>query len=230
MAADKVLAKATQVAAHLLGVPVGDVGYAEGVFGAGDRSVTFAQVSQAAVQGFDLPAGMEPALKEMALYKPPNFTTPFGSHAAVVEVDPDTGAVQILRYVAVDDCGTIVNPLLVTGQVHGGVAQGIGQALTELVGYAEDGQPTGSYLDYGVPRAHQLPRLETAHTVTPTPYNPIGAKGVGESGIIGPPPALVNAVLDALRPVGVTHLDMPLTPARVWAAIQDAKDAKGARS
>jgi aerobic carbon-monoxide dehydrogenase large subunit len=144
----------------------------------------------------------------------------------MVEVDPDTGAVDILRYIAVDDCGTFINPLLAAGQVHGAIAQGLGQAMSEHIAYDDSGQPTGSLLEYAVPRAHQMPRLGTGHTITPTPYNPLGAKGIGESGAMGSPPALVTAVLDALRPVGVSHLDMPLTPPRVWAAVQDAKGAR----
>jgi carbon-monoxide dehydrogenase large subunit len=229
LAAGKVLAKARKVAAHLLQADPDDVVYADQRFtvaGSSGAGVSFAEVSQATVQGAFLPAGLEPGLKEMALYKPPNFTAPFGTHLAMVEVDPDTGVVDILRYVAVDDCGTIINPLLAAGQVHGAIAQGLGQAMSEHLGYDENGQPTGSLLEYAVPRAHQMPRLETGHTVTPTPYNPLGAKGIGESGAMGSPPALVNAVLDALRPVGVRHLDMPLTPPRVWAAIQDAKGAR----
>jgi carbon-monoxide dehydrogenase large subunit len=226
MAATKVMDKARRVAAHMLEADADDLRWENGsysVAGSPGNSVTWAQVSQRAIQGNDLPEGLEPTLKEMAIYKPPNFTSPFGAHIAMVEVDPETGAVEILRYIAVDDCGTIINPLLVTGQVHGGIAQGIGQTMTEKITFDSDGQPTSaSYLEYGVPRAHQMPHLETAHTVTETPYNPLGAKGIGESGIIGPPPAITNAVLDALRPLGVEHVDMPLTPARVWAAIQGA--------
>ncbi len=147
-------------------------------------------------------------------------TFPFGTHIAVVEVDPDTGAVHLLQHTAVDDCGVVVNPLLVEGQVHGGVAQGIGQALYEAAEYDATGQLlTGSLLDYAVPRSTTLPPIVTARTETPSPRNPLGAKGVGEAGTIGSTPATVNAVIDALAPLGVRHLDMPLTPAKIWAAI-----------
>jgi carbon-monoxide dehydrogenase large subunit len=227
MAATKVMDKARRVAAHMLEADPDDLRWEAGAFsvvGAPGSSVTWAEVSQRAIQGNDLPEGLEPTLKEMAIYKPPNFTSPFGAHVAMVEVDPDTGVVDILRYIAVDDCGTIINPLLVTGQVHGGIAQGIGQTMSEKITFDSDGQPTSaSYLEYGVPRAHQMPHMETGHTVTETPYNPLGAKGIGESGVIGPPPAITNAVLDALRPLGVEHIDMPLTAPRVWAAIQGAR-------
>jgi carbon-monoxide dehydrogenase large subunit len=228
MAAKKIIEKARRVAAHMLEAEVADVVYERQLFYVtGDptnRRFSFGEVSQAAIQGNDLPEGLEPSLKEMALYKPPNFTSPFGAHVAMVEVDPDTGSVNILRYIAVDDCGNIINPQLALGQIHGGIAQGIGQVMSEHITFDENGQPTSAtFLEYGLPRAHQMPRMETGHTVTPTPYNLLGAKGVGESGIIGPPPAIVNAVLDALRPVGVKHIDMPLSPPRVWAAIQEAR-------
>jgi carbon-monoxide dehydrogenase large subunit len=231
IAAGKVRKKATDLAAYLLGVGADDVVYEEGTFSvagappeAGGRSYTFEEISLAAFRGTDLPDGMEPTLKEIGLFDPPQFTAPFGTHAAVVEIDPDTGQVTIVRYVAVDDCGNMINPQLVTGQIHGGVAQGIGQALYEGLEWDGDGQPTTtSFMHYAVPRAHQLPHLETDHTITPSPINPLGVKGVGESGVIGPPPAIVNAVMDALRPLGVKHIDMPLTPAKVWAAIQEVR-------
>jgi carbon-monoxide dehydrogenase large subunit len=228
MAAAKIMDKARRIAAHQMECDVDDLVYEDATFSvkgvpAGPR-MTFADVSQEALRATNLPEGMDPTLKDMATYKPPNFTSPFGAHVAMVEVDPDTGAVEFLRYVAVDDCGTIVNPMLVTGQVHGGIAQGIGQVMSERITFDDNGQPTSaSYMEYAVPRAHTMPYMETAHTVTPTPYNPLGAKGIGESGVIGPPPAVTNAVLDALRPLGVTHIDMPLTPPRLWAAIQEAQ-------
>jgi carbon-monoxide dehydrogenase large subunit len=166
---------------------------------------------------------MEPTLKEIAVYDPPAFTSPFGVHIAAVEIDPDTGAITIDRYVAVDDSGNLINPKLADGQIQGGVAQGIGQALYESLSWDEDGQPMStSFMQYAVPRAHQLPRLETGHTVTPSPLNPLGVKGVGESGAIGSQPAVVNAVMDAVRRLGVRNLDMPLTPAKVWTALQEA--------
>lgn len=227
MAASKIMGKAKRFAAYMLEADVADIVYKDqsySVGGHGNKSVSFAEVCQFTIQGNDLPEGEEPTLKEMATYQPPNFTSPFGTHIAMVEVDVETGTVDIRRYVAVDDSGNIINPLLATGQIYGGIAQGIGQAMTEHIRFDENGQPlAGTFLEYGMPRAGQIPRLETGHTVTTTPYNPLGAKGVGESGIIGPAPSIVNAVLDALRPLGVDHIDMPLTPPRVWAAIQENK-------
>jgi carbon-monoxide dehydrogenase large subunit len=227
LAARKILAKATRLAAHLLDVEPDDIAYRDGVFSVGPEhgggQVGFEDVAVAAWRGVDLPAGMEPTLKEIAVFDPPNFTSPFGVHVVAVEIDPDTGAVSIDRYVAVDDCGNQINPQIVIGQIHGGVAQGIGQALYEELAWDEDGQPMStSFMQYAVPRAHQLPRLETGHTITPSPVNPLGVKGVGESGAIGSQPAVVNAVMDALRPLGVQNLDMPLTPAKVWMALQEA--------
>lgn len=226
LAARKILAKATRLAAHLLDAPIEDIVYADGVFRVGPdeggRSMGFADVAVEAWRGVDLPEGMEPTLKEIAVFDPPAFTSPFGVHIASVEIDPDTGAITIDRYVAVDDCGNLINPQLAEGQILGGVAQGIGQALYEGLTWDEDGQPmTASFMQYAVPRAHQLPRLETGHTVTPSPINPLGVKGVGESGAIGSQPAVVNAVMDAVRRLGVRNLDMPLTPPKVWAALQE---------
>jgi carbon-monoxide dehydrogenase large subunit len=225
LAARKILAKATLLAAHMLDADVEDVAYANGVFSKGPesgRQVTFEEVAVEAWRGVDLPEGMEATLKEMAVFDPKGFTAPFGVHVAAVEIDRDTGAVTIDRFVAVDDCGNLINPKLAEGQIHGGVAQGIGQALYESLTWDEDGQPTtASFMQYVVPRAHHLPRLETGHTITPSPINPLGVKGIGESGAIGSQPAVVNAVMDAVRPLGVGNLDMPLTPAKVWAALQE---------
>ncbi|HEX6513410.1 MAG TPA: molybdopterin cofactor-binding domain-containing protein, partial [Chloroflexota bacterium] len=149
---------------------------------------------------------------------------PYGTHIAVVEVKPETGEFEFLRYVTVDDCGNMINPLLVEGQIVGGVAQGLGQALLEEVVYDDDGQlGTGTLMDYAVPRASHMPRLELDRTVTPTPLNPLGVKGVGEAGTVGAPPAVVNAVVDALAPFGIDNIDMPLTPPRIWAAIQGTR-------
>jgi carbon-monoxide dehydrogenase large subunit len=230
IAARKVRCKATELAAHLLEADSGDVVFEEGIFhvrgvppDAGGLTYTFEEISRVAFRGNDLPAGMEPSLKEMGTFDPPKFTAPFGAHVAFVEIDPDTGEVSILRYVAVDDCGNMINPQLVAGQVHGGVAQGIGQSLYENLTWDDEGQPaTTSFMHYAVPKAHQIPVLETDHTITPSPINELGVKGIGESGAIGPPPAIANAVMDALRPMGVRHLDMPFTPAKVWAALQEA--------
>ena len=169
------------------------------------------------------PRGLEPGLEFTSFYDPANFTFPFGAHIAVVEVDAETGVVAVRRYVAVDDVGNIVNPMIVEGQVHGGITHGIGQALFEEAVYDDSGQLiSGSYMDYVLPRADDLPSFETDHTVTPCPHNPLGVKGAGETGTIGSPPAIVNAVIDALWPLGVRDLAMPLTPQKVWQAIQQA--------
>jgi carbon-monoxide dehydrogenase large subunit len=167
---------------------------------------------------------MEPGLAAKGDFsQSPEGTFPFGAHVAVVEVDTETGHTRLLRHIAVDDCGRILNPLLVEGQVHGGLAQGIAQALYEEVRYDEEGNPlTGSLMSYEMPSAAELPTYETAHTETPTPLNPLGAKGIGESATIGSTPAVQNAVIDAVSHLGVRHIDMPLTPERVWRAIREA--------
>jgi len=170
--------------------------------------------------------GTGPGLVATHFWEPSNFTFPFGAHLVVTEVDGETGDVAIKRYIAVDDCGNILNPLIVDGQVHGGVAQGIGQALWEQAVYDDNGQlVTGEFMDYTMPRAHMMPWIESAHTTTPTPVNPLGVKGVGEAGTIGASPAVVNSVVDALSPLGVRHLDMPLTPEKLWKVISAGKRA-----
>ena len=167
---------------------------------------------------------MEPGLDETTFYDPENFVYPFGAHACVVEVDADTGRVEVARWVCVDDCGPAINPMLIEGQVHGGIVHAIGQALYEQVHYDEDGQlVTGTFVDYALPTAAEIPSFETDRTETPSPVNSLGVKGVGEAGTIAASPAVVNAVVDALRPLGVTFINMPLTPMRVWAAIQEAR-------
>jgi carbon-monoxide dehydrogenase large subunit len=167
-----------------------------------------------------MPEGVEPGLEATTYYDPPNFTYPFGTHIAVVRVDPDNGYIGLERYVAADDCGPQINPVIVEGQVHGGVVQGIGQALWEGAVYDENGQLlTGSMLDYALPRADVFPDIETISTVTPSPHNPLGVKGIGETGAIASTITVYNAVMDALKPFGVNKLDMPLTPERVWRAI-----------
>jgi carbon-monoxide dehydrogenase large subunit len=167
---------------------------------------------------------MEPGLDEIVFYEPTGLSTPNGAHAAVVEVDTDTGEVQILDYVGIDDVGNLINPLLAEGQVHGGVAQGIGQALYEGAEYDASGQlVTGSLLDYTFPKADQIPRMRVGFEITPSPTNPLGVKGLGEAGCIAAPPVIVSAVCDALAPFGITHIDMPLTPPKVWRAIRDAR-------
>ncbi len=227
-ALEEIVAKARRIAAHLLGAPVDGVRFENGSFSAGGKSLSFGEVAFAAHGAAKLPAGEQPGLEATSFYEPSNFTFPFGTHVCAVEVDAETGEVEILHYFAVDDCGKVINPMLVDGQVHGGIAQGLGQALFERVVYDEDGQLlTGTLMDYALPKAHQLPRFTTDRTETPSPVNPLGVKGVGEAGTIGSTPALVNAVVDALRPLGVKHIDMPLTPERVWNAIEDARLARG---
>ncbi len=182
-------------------------------------AVTLAEL--AAADPSRLPAGMEPGLRAEGVYREPGSTFPFGVHIAVVEVDTETGQVHLVRHVAVDDCGRVLNPALVEGQVHGGLAQGIAQALYEEVRYDEDGNPTTSNLTtYAMPTAAEFPHFETMRTETPTPVNPLGVKGIGESATIGSTPAVQNAVVDALAPWGIRHLDLPLTPERVWRALQ----------
>jgi carbon-monoxide dehydrogenase large subunit len=164
---------------------------------------------------------MEPFLDATSYYDPPNCTFPFGTHICVVEVDGATGQVEIKRYVAVDDVGKVINPMIVEGQVHGGIVQGVAQALWENAVYADNGQlASGTLMDYALPRASDFPHLETARTETPTPVNPLGVKGAGETGTIASAPAVVNAVMDALAPLGIRHIDMPLTAERVWKAMQ----------
>ena len=187
------------------------------------HSVTFEQIAYSANTAHDVPEGIEPGLNEVAFFDPVNFTYPFGVHVAEVDVDTETGEVAILRYIAVDDCGNVINPMIVDGQVHGGVAQGIAQALWEEVVYDENGQLlTGTLMDYAVPFSSDLPNFETGATITPSPVNPLGVKGVGEAGTIASTPVLVNAVVDALSDLGVRHIDMPLRPEKVWRAIAEA--------
>src|SRR5437660_2440246 len=181
------------------------------------KTVSFAEMAVAAYHAKKLPPNTEPGLVATHFWEPPNFTFPFGAHIVVSEVDRDTGEIQIRRYVCVDDCGKVINPLIVSGQVHGGVAQGLGQALWEQAVYGDNGQLiTGELTDYALPRAIFMPWIESSHTETPSPVNPLGVKGVGEAGTIGCSPAVVNSVVDALSPLGVRHIDMPLTPEKIW--------------
>jgi len=224
----RVVAKAKKIAAGMLEVDEGDVSYRAGKFSVSGTDIaplTFGTVARMAYVGHKLPDGLEPGLDETVFYDPKGMGSPSGIHMAYVDVDPETGIVDILDYVAVDDAGTIINPLLAAGQIHGGVVQGIGQALYEEVSYDPDtGQlMTGSLLDYAVPRAEQVPSIRSLFQETPSPTNPIGVKGIGESGSIAAPPCMVHAVLDALSPFGIKHLDMPMTPPRVWLAIQNAR-------
>ncbi len=226
-ASEQVLDKANRLAAHLLEVGEADVVLYEngrvGVAGAPEASLTWSDLASAATDPARLPEGMEPGLAASGKFKQPGSTFPFGAHVAVVEVDTETGDARLLRHVAVDDCGRILNPMLVAGQVHGGLAQGIAQAMYEGVVYDELGTPlTPNLSTYLVPSAAELPHFETAHTETPTPLNPLGAKGIGESATIGSTPAVQNAVVDALSHLGVRHVDMPFSPERVWRAIREA--------
>jgi carbon-monoxide dehydrogenase large subunit len=185
------------------------------------KSVSVAEIAAASYRAMKLPPGTQPGLVATQFWEPPNFTFPFGAHMVITEVDRETGKIEIRRYVAVDDCGKIINPLIVSGQVHGGVAQGLGQALWEEAVYDSNGQLlTGELTDYAVPRAHMMPWIESSHTETPSPVNPLGVKGVGEAGTIGCTPAVVNSVVDALSHLGVRHIDMPLTPEKIWKLVQ----------
>jgi carbon-monoxide dehydrogenase large subunit len=227
VAAGRIIEKARRLAAHMLEASADDITFADGSFsvrGSADKAKTIQEVALAAAVGYDLPSGMDPFLDETAYYDPPNVSWPFGTHVAIVEIDPETGVVDLQRYIAVDDVGKKINPLIVDGQIHGGIAQGVGQALWEGAVYGGDGQLlSGSMLDYALPRASWLPTLELDETVTPSPQNPLGVKGVGETGTIASPAAVANAVVDALAPLGIRHLDMPFTPQSVWRAIQSAK-------
>jgi aerobic carbon-monoxide dehydrogenase large subunit len=226
-ASEKVVAKAREIAAHQLEVSADDLEYEAGRFsvkGSPDKGLHVKETAFLAWSAHNLPDGMEPGLEASFVYDPPNFSWPAGCHIAVVEVDTETGDVQLERYVAVDDVGNVINPMIVDGQVHGGIAQGVAQALWEEAVYDGDGNlVTGSLLNYLVPSAAELPSFELDRTVTPSPTNPLGVKGVGETGTIASTPAVVNAVLDALEPFGVTDIDMPTTPERVWRAIQEAR-------
>jgi carbon-monoxide dehydrogenase large subunit len=218
--------KALEIAAHLLEAAPADMTLEGGRFqvrGVPERSLSWKEVAQT-VYGETLPAELRGDLSSDDDFSPSGETYPFGTHVCVVEIDHDTGQIEIVRYVTVDDCGRVINPLLVEGQVHGGLAQGIGQALFEGAVYDEGGNlVTGSLMDYALPRAHRLPAFETNRTETPTPLNPLGVKGIGEAATIGSTPAVVNAVIDALSHQGIRHLDMPLTAEKVWRAVQAAR-------
>lgn len=218
-ATERVKKKMARIAAHKLGVKPGELVFADGKVETADgkKSMAFGEVVGEAYFARQLPPGVEPGLTEQYVFEPPNYTFPFGAHLAVTEVDGETGEVHLRNYYAVDDCGRILNPMLVDGQIHGGLAQGIGQALWEDLVYDKNGQlVTGTLMDYAVPKAHQFPWFETSNTETKTPVNPLGVKGVGEAGTIASTPAIVNSVVDALRPFGVRHIDMPLKPEKIW--------------
>jgi carbon-monoxide dehydrogenase large subunit len=227
MACDRVIEKAAQIAAHQMEASADDLEYSGGAFhvaGSPDKSMPLAAIAFEAFTAHNLPDGMEPNLEGHVTYDPPNFSWPFGTHMCTVEVDTETGEVDILGYVAVDDCGVQINPLIVDGQVHGGVVQGVAQALFEEAVYDADGNlQTSTLADYLVPAASEVPSLTLGHTVTPSPTNPLGVKGIGEAGTIGAAPAVINAICDALSGLGVTDVPMPASPQNVWKAIQEAR-------
>jgi carbon-monoxide dehydrogenase large subunit len=216
----KIREKARKIAAHLLEAAEADIVYEDGkafVKGTPSKAVTIQEITGAAFQPHRIPPDMEGGMEATTFFNPPNFVWPFGAHIALVEIDGETGATRVVRYVAVDDCGTRINPMVVDGQLHGGIAQGIGQALFEEAVYDEAGQlRTASLLDYMIPTAPDLPSFETAATVTPSPTNPLGVKGIGEAGTIASSVAVINAIVDALSPFGVKDVDMPATPEKIW--------------
>jgi carbon-monoxide dehydrogenase large subunit len=225
-AAGQVRDKMRQIAGHLLEAAPDDLELENGAWsvrGVPGREVSIAQIAQAAHSPAKLPPGMDPGLATTAAFDPGGTTAPFGTHIAFVEIDRDTGTVSVPRYVAADDCGTIISPQLVDGQVLGGIAQGVSQALYEELVYDDGGQLlTGTLMDYHLPRADQIPNATLVHTHTTTPLNPMGVKGIGEAATIGSTPAIVNAVHDALEPFGIRHIDMPFTPRKLWNALSAA--------
>src|SRR5579859_2312607 len=232
--ANQIVAKATKIAAHMLEVSPDDIVFDQGRFhakGNPGNAKTMGEVAFASFGG-SLPAGVDHGLEAIAYFDPPNFVWPFGAHACLVEVDPRTGSVELLKYVAVDDCGVVINPMIVEGQLQGGIAQGIAQALFEEVVYDPDtGQLlTGSLADYLVPTANEIPTAVIDRTITPSPTNELGVKGIGEAGTIASSVAVINAIVDALKPLGITHIDMPASPDRLWKLIRDAQPQNGAHA
>ncbi len=224
MAARKIRAKARKIAAHLLEVSEDDLEWDVNkwqVKGSPEQAKTIQEIAFAAYTNH--PPELEAGLEATDYYNPPNLTFPFGSYICVVDIDKGTGQVSIRRFVAIDDCGNIINPLVVEGQVHGGLTMGLAPAMYEEMRYDEYGQClTGTLSDYLLPTAVESPKWETGHTITPSPHHPIGAKGVGESPTVGAPPAIANAVVDALWHLGVRHIEIPITPERVWKALREA--------
>lgn len=230
LASDRIIEKAKAIAAHALEASAADIEFTDGIFAVAgtDLSIGLESVAAMALDPEQLPVGMEPGLDAEERFQPDNYTYPYGSHVCEVEIDPETGMTELIGYTAVHDFGRAINPMMLAGQVHGGVAQGIGQALLEHTAYSDDGQLlSGSYMDYCLPRADDLPTFRFTHLVSPSPTNPLDIKGCGEAGATGAPPAVINAILDALAPLGVTHLDMPATPERVWQAIRQAQASAG---
>jgi carbon-monoxide dehydrogenase large subunit len=223
VAARKIRDKARKIAAHLLEASEEDLEWEPGKFsvkGSPDRFKTIQEIAFAAYTNH--PAGMEAGLEAVDYYDPPNLTFPFGSYICVVDIDKGTGQVHVRRFVAIDDCGNIINPMIVDGQIHGGLTMGLAPALYEQITYDELGNnQAGTFLDYLLPTAVETPAWETGKTVTPSPHHPIGAKGVGESATVGAPPAIANAVVDALWHLGVRNIDIPITPQKVWAILHE---------
>jgi aerobic carbon-monoxide dehydrogenase large subunit len=221
LAARKVRDRARIVAAAMLEVSAADLEWGEGrwaVKGDPSHGASIAEIARAARGPIELPVGIEAGLDAEAVYDPPNLTFPFGAYICVVDIDPGTAHVKVRRFIAVDDCGVRINPMIVEGQIHGGLTDGVGMALMEMIAFDADGNCLGaSLMDYLIPTAVEVPDWETGFTVTPSPHHPIGAKGIGESATVGSPPAIVNAICDAL---GVRHIDMPCTPSRVWDAMR----------
>jgi len=231
-AADKLIAKGRKIAAHMLEAAEADIAFDDGNFtiAGTDRNVKIDEVARAAFNPAQLPPGVEPGFAETGHFTPPAPTFPNGCHVCEVEIDPDTGEIVIERYIVVDDFGVVINPLLLAGQVHGGIAQGLGQAMLERTVYdPQSGQLlSGNLTDYAIPHADTLPPIEFRYNIVPCRTNPLGVKGAGEAGAIGAPPALINAVVDALGEIGIEHLDMPLTPELLWRQIQAATALKAA--
>jgi carbon-monoxide dehydrogenase large subunit len=232
LVARKVRERARLIAAGMLEVSPDDLEWVKGKFHVkGDPSAakTISEIAMAAHGAGDLPPGVEGVLEDIAVYNPPNLTFPFGAYICVVDIDPGTAQVSVRRFIAVDDCGIKINPMIVEGQIHGGLAEGIGIALMELIAFDDQGNCLGgSFMDYLIPTALEVPEYELGETVTPSPHHPIGAKGVGECAAVGGPAAFVNAVMDALDGTGVRNIDMPLLPDRVWEAVTQHHDVSGA--
>jgi carbon-monoxide dehydrogenase large subunit len=230
--AQKIRAKLIKIAAHQLEASESDMVYDQRagkvyVKGSPGKAKGFGELAFAAYTAHNLPAGMEPGLEESAFYDPANFTFPNSAHIAQVELDPETGEVELQRYIAVDDVGKVINPMIVEGQIAGGIAQGVGQALWEHGIYDENGQLlTGTLMEYAMPRAEGLPKLEIGRIETPSPHNPLGVKGAGEMGTIAATVTVANAVMDALAPLGIRHLEMPLTPQKIWKAMSEVGTGK----
>jgi aerobic carbon-monoxide dehydrogenase large subunit len=223
-AADKIIEKAKKIAAHRLGIDGAQVEYVHGRFIGPEDSVTLKEIALSAWTAHDLPDGVEPGLEATYVYDPPNFSWPGGAHVAIVEIDTETGNVELLRYIAVDDVGVVINPTIVEGQIHGGLAQGVAQALYEEAVYDEDGNlMTSNMTTYLVPSAAEFPRWELDRVETPSPTNPLGVKGVGETGAIASPAAVMNAVVDALAGDGIANVDMPATPEKIWRALEEVR-------